>query len=199
LIENASVDGTLTLVILTWTGGKSLFEYFFPDNSIEAITLLDAIAIEAAGLAYSVLKTVATSMRRDNLWKAFMSNPHEGMDEPLQNDIDGLAEVASVVPVTSKLKDLLDCVLFDWTHFLSLMEQDPLFSPTWSFQHHVKARQYLFFLRTENIFLMIIINGKGELHEASLLLSPNQTLPDAGSMALQRISNYLLHFIWTSL
>lgn len=197
LSEN-ELGGQMKILFLCWTGGKSLFEYIFRDESNEAVTLLDAIAMEAAGLAHSVLSATAITMRRDMLWKSCMSSMHEEAEESLQMKIEGLTELASVVPVVYHLKKLVDFESLDWTRFFSLMDQDPFFSPSRSFRG-ASSVLHLFYIPTDNVFLRVRIDMKGEILEASLLLNPEQKSQVAFSMALQRISNYLLHFVWSNL
>jgi hypothetical protein len=87
----------------------------------------------------------------------------------------------------------------DWTSCCLAMKQEPSFEPNWLLSVEGIAT-HLYFLEREDVFLMIDVDEKGKLIKVGLVeKDKSSTILERRKSAIQKFSNFLLHFIWHNL
>lgn len=80
------------------------------------------------------------------------------------------------------------------------MENDPAFSPSWKVTSHTDVISTLFYVATEDIFLLITTDPEGQAFEANVVDRPNNDNAENRYLDLvQKLMNYLLHFMWSDI
>jgi hypothetical protein len=196
---------SLGLVILCRTQGRNLYEFMFRPGSQIAISIIDNIALEGAGLAYRELRIAARLLYRDNLWTKISGKSKPGV--PQISEIEELISFCVVKPVSEFLKSGLDLerikmicngnVLGEWTHYCSRLEKEPAFSPTWS----LGLARRLFYCRDEDVFLILTAHSNNTI---AVEVMEREEKYDAGTrsrlvFAVQKLLNYLLLSSWNDM
>jgi hypothetical protein len=221
ITRHATDTTKMQLVILCRTQGRNLSDFMFRDGSNVAIRILDNIAVEAAYLAYKELRFASEKLRKDTLWNSFSSSvfaarqlhpPEEGLREMLT--LASVQLILQQVPSARTNTNVSNVargsglseldILFgpesgiDWFLCCNCMKRDILFSPHWSLdESQDESEMYLFYLREEDLFLLIRLEVQsGTLLGASLVEKDELVTTERRQMAIQRISNYLLHYMW---
>eukprot|EP00980_Cylindrotheca_fusiformis_P022309 scaffold9191_cov114-Cylindrotheca_fusiformis.AAC.4 len=201
----------MKLVILCRTQGRNLSDFMFREGSNVAIRILDNIMLEASKIAFVELRLAARMLLKDSLWQRFSSNAT--LVEAPEKSRDSIREMLALTNVrplqhllgrNSKGKGLDISTLLesetgiDWASCCHVMERDPSFAPNWSLSGDEIATK-LFFMEPEDVFLLIGIDGKGTLVRAGLVEKDKSITLERRQIAIQKFSNFLLHFIWQNL
>ena len=212
LTRDHSEDKLMKLVILCRTQGRDLAEFMFREGSNIAIHILDNIAVEAAGLALKELRVVAERLRKDYLWKLF-SSPSFGSQQ-LNNSYElGVPEMLSLATVRPIQHLLGTCLVgsitevarllspdsgIHWTVCCLAMMNDPIFTPHCSIDSEGYV-SHLFYIREEDLFYLIVVDVRGRLLRSDLVERDDLVSTERRNLAIQKFTNFLLHFIWHSL
>jgi hypothetical protein len=200
----------MQLVILCRTQGRDLAEFMFREGSDVAIHILDNIAVEAASLAYKELRFVSEKLRKDALWKSFSSKDSKKLTSPEQG-IKEMLDLTTVRPLSQLLGNHfigtspeLATLLgpdsgIDWAMCTLAMKKDAAFSPNWSLEGEDEFITSLFYSQAEDLFWLIRLDLKGKLLRADLVEKNELVESERRQMALQKFSNFLLHYIWHNL
>ncbi|CAB9512295.1 seizure threshold 2 [Seminavis robusta] len=196
------------LLIVARTEGKDLHEYIFVSGPHYdyGMTMRDTIAGEAAGIVYAELRAAAWDLRSNELWKKVATRT--GGEAVSEEDVDELLVLVPPIPLLENLSqvdqeriamvmgsglDLLNCC--------AAMQSEPAFSPSHSFtSSDSRSRLFLFHLKGEDLFLIFRLSLQGELIELSLA-SREDNLVKKGQRILvaQKVTNYLLNFLWLTI
>lgn len=196
----------LEAVLLCRTQGRDLTEFMFRDGSIYAITILDNIAIEAAGLAFYQLKAAALQINLDSLWtRASATSLTRGptMDKPKTSEINELLRLSVVTNITdfvtaASLSTLaIEKLRIDWRSCCTLMGQDPSFSPSWDLSEEGDFAM-LFYVQSKDSFLLVRVEG-GALEAFIVERQEDATSSANGLLLAQFFANFVLHFIWSDI
>jgi hypothetical protein len=173
----------MQLWIVSRTQGKDLLEYMFRNGSNFAMSILDNIAGDAAGLAYDELRFAARNLRCDELWNRMSSRvPKRKAGIPTKEDVDELLELVTEVPLLERLSSLdkqqVSLVLgsgLNWLSCCAAMQKEPVFTPSHNF-NSAKEKLFLFFLKDEDLFLLIRLGHQGELWGLDLVCKAESEL-----------------------
>jgi hypothetical protein len=213
LTYEKTVRESMKLVILCRTQGRNLHEFMFREGSNTAISIVDNIAVEAAGLAFEELHSAASSLHRDTVWKTVSHfNPAaKNLTESMQEDIDELLKLTSVSPIWHFIKNKTDSerlalVLDDelginWVQCFDAMAKDPLFSPAWVLSNDNDQRtRRLFYVGTEDVLVLGILSPSGSTPEIYLVeREENSLVGPRSTFVIQKLTNFLLHCLWSGL
>jgi len=212
LLPDELDDGKMYLLILCRTRGQNLSELIFPGNSKVAMYILDKIVFEAAGMLYKELKFASEHLRRDRLWSLFSTTGPSAQPGGEQNFAELLqmihrrpiAQLLGMNDATSvQYISLLNAqeTLVDWTACCSMMRSDPAFSPNWvlSFDTTHGVEVQVFYLPPEDMFLMVGLDRMGQPAFVDLLEKEQSITLERPHMAIQKLTNFLLHYIWSEL
>jgi hypothetical protein len=210
LVRDKRHSTALSIILVCRTHGRDLSEFMFRQGSNVGITVANGIATEGAGLVYTELRAAAISLNHDALWKT-LSSRRGPPGEPSQKDVLELLDLSCVKHITrylgdcsdsQKLRTLLE-LRIDWRSCCELMKDDPGFLPSCTVVTGDAQCRYmrLFFLDSEDMFLLIsvddnlavqinIVNRGGNLASSSLNSDRRK------DMAIQKVLNYFLHFVW---
>lgn len=199
----------MQLVILCRTQGRNLSDYMFREGSNVAIHIIDNIVLEASSLAFKELRRVAKKLQKVSLWNFFSSKRSMRKRSDVQENLAEMLALTNVRPMQQMIGNLLigrlECLtLFesdmniDWKDCCLAMQSDDFFTPNWSLTHD-ESISHLFYLEPDDIFLFIGIDGRGSLLKAGLVEKDMLVTLERRQRAIQRFSNFLLHFIWQSL
>jgi len=197
----------MQLLLICRTQGRFLHEYLFRTGSNSAMTLLNNLAMEAAGLAYEKLRCSAKDLRLNDLWTQFSTYRKRGDDKPTLEDIEELMILVPPRPLLSKLKindkQKVMTVLgsgIQWFSCCDSMMKEPAFSPTQVFRNAHKGMLYVYYIRDKDVFLLLRLNLQGDLAALDLLSRDDRaTIEEKAPLMIQRLTNYLLHYLWYSL
>jgi len=209
-----SVLEKMELVILCRTQGRSLEEFMFREGSYVAISILDNIAVEAAGLAYEELRFAASCLHRDILWsQVSMTGPRSASQTvPSRAKIQELLALCTIKPLSQyskssielqRLSVILDNQLdADWRSCCEAMSKDPAFSPSWTVVDNEAGGDYkcLHYLNTEELFLLISVDSEGQNFQIEVVEGKDRSLVDRKrGMVVQKLTNFLLHYVWSDM
>lgn len=179
----------------------------FRNGSNYAMSILDNIAGDAAGLAYEELRFAARSLRCNELWTKISSRtPKRKADVPTKEDVDEMLVLVTQVPLLQRLgpidKQQLSLVLesgLNWFSCCAAMEKEPIFCPSHNFASD-EGKLFLFFLKEEHLFLSIRAGRHGDLQSLDLVLKDESELKGGkDTLVIQKLTNYLLNFLWLSI
>lgn len=200
----------MQLVILCRTQGRSLSDYMFRENSNVAIRILDNIALEASSLAFNKLRICAKKLLKDSLWRVLSSKTTESQRTHIQDNILEMLTLTHLRPLQHFLIGgnngtrsgsftLLESeTRIDWARCCLAMEQEPCFQPKLLLEGGL-ITTHLFFLEPEDVFLLIGVDDKGALLKAGVVEKDEFVPLERRQMAIQKLSNFLLHFLWHNL
>jgi hypothetical protein len=206
-----TVPESMKLVILCRTQGRNLHEFMFREGSNTAISIVDNIAVEAAGLAFEELHSAASSLHRDAVWKSVSHPAANALAESTKDDIDELLELTSVSPIWQFIKNKTDSerlalVLDDglginWGQCFDTMAKDPLFSPAWVLSNDNDQRtRRLFYVSAEDVLVLSIVSPNGGTPEIYLVeREENSLVGPRSTFVIQKLTNFLLHCLWSGL
>jgi hypothetical protein len=194
----------MKLVILCRTQGTNLNEYVIREDSKLAFSISDSIAIEAAGLAFKELRVAAQNLRKESLW-ALMSGK-TSTRVPTSAEITEFLALCVVQPIEKSFESSNEIhrfgLIYKKLHLVDLgrlvdsMKTDPAFSPAWDMiGDDGCSMQYLFFVESDDIFLLV--RGREGVVKIDVVLQDIYKVVRDGVALLQRLSNYLLHFMWS--
>jgi len=203
---DGSDSNVMRLFVVCRTQGRNLYEFVFREGSNIAVSLLDSIAIEAAGMIYAELKAAALSLHLDRLWGR-ASRAEKGLAAPSASEIQELLNLSTIKPATEVVISQLDgdrlSMLFsdelniDWETCSDLMGMETAFSPSWKLQEE-DERSRLFYVQSEDSFLLITTDATGQGFKAAVVNRRERDSDQVVSI-VQKVCNYLLHYIWSSL
>jgi hypothetical protein len=216
LRSDPALTDRFVLMVLCRTEGRDLREFMFPDNSILGVSIMDNIAIEAAGMTYDKLKAAATSLHLADLWERASSMEHWRDDRRFgyiqRNEIHELGQLCVIKPLSDLLYDPLDShqlglVLecnhdIDWRRCAKVMGEDQAFLPSWPLfdDDGNDDVSTLFFLSAEGVFLLYNTKNKGETVQLSIVHQSEVSIEAEKLVSLaQKLSNYFLHFVWSEI
>jgi hypothetical protein len=206
-----NVPESMKVVILCRTQGRNLHEFMFREGSNTAISIVDNIAVEAAGLAFEELHSAASSLHRDAVWKTVTHPVANTLAESMKEDIDELLKLTSVSPIWQFVKNKTDSerlalVLDDelginWGQCFDTMAKDPLFSPAWVLSNDNDQRtRRLFYVSAEDVLVLSILSPSGSTPEIYLVEREDISLMGPRStFVIQKLTNFLLHCLWSGL
>jgi hypothetical protein len=144
---DAAVTDRLVLMVLCRTQGRDLREFMFPNGAIVGVSVMDYIAIEAAGMIYEHLKAAANHLHLSHLWQRASTSSTSRRRRELarassvvtDDEIRNLLRLCTVTPLAALVRDPLDVDRLnaildggtDWRRCLEVMANDPAFSPSW--------------------------------------------------------------------
>jgi hypothetical protein len=227
---NPTANDRLVLMVLCQTQGRDLREFMFPNGAIVGVSVMDYIAIEAAGMIYEHLKAAANHLHLSDLWRRASSSTSKRRGVVIRStsvtgdEIHNLLSLCNVTPLAALVRDPLDVerlrAILDgergggtnWRRCLEVMAKDPAFSPAWPVAdangggdgaaetEGTSATTILFYLPAEDAFLLAGTRGGGTRLEASVVQRP-ESPTDAIVLVnlVQKLANYLLHYIWSEL
>jgi hypothetical protein len=201
----------MALIILCRTQGMNIHDFMFRQGSNTAISILCNIAIEAAGLAFVEIRSAAFNLRREYVWTSFLPAKNSSRPSMPSVQVAELLELCSVTPLVSLLDDctesnlllevLTDPSLLNPTRMCNCLSKDPAFSLAWEFlDASGMEKQYLFYLRTKELFLMIYTVTSGAATSLRLDLIEKQksrSIDTRNSGILQIIANFVFHYVWS--
>lgn len=200
--DSDSID-SLWLVILCRTQGKDLYDFMFRENSNVAISVVDNIAVECAGLAYQELQLAARTIQRDSLWKR-VAEPRQG-ESPTVEDMEQLLGLCFVKPVSYYLKAPNDMKSFytiingdegrDWSKNCETLRGEPSWSPSWPFG----SNKRIFYSCNDDVFVILFRQEDGK---TSIDLVEREDISSSRSrsiFAVQRLLNFFLLSFWDEL
>lgn len=196
----------MELLILCRTQGKSLHTFMFRKGSSVAISILDNIAVEVAELAYQELRAAATDLRLSSLWTKVSKMAPKRSERPTKDDIDELLFLAKRKPLlrevdrrdTEKVTMIMQSGI-DWKTTCLAMEDEPSFSPAHVFQSGASTF-HLFYLREDDLFLLFQVNKLGTLLSLDFVMKHEEEVSeDMVARVIQKLMNYVLHFLWFSI
>lgn len=178
----------------------------FREGSNVAISILDNVAVEAAGLAYHELRIAAMSLQKERLWYLCSSN---AVHPPSQAEISELLRLCSIKPMSEIIENSDSQRLamvyngsIDLQRCCACMSRDPVFQPAWELVNDGNGRsmQHLFYFSSEDLFLLAKESRHGIGLEIDLIeRESNPALNQRAAAAAQKLTNFLLHFIWTEM
>lgn len=204
LTSDRSEPTKLELLVLCRTQGKDLHSFMFREGSDVAISVLDNIAGEVAGLAYEELRTAAKDLRCTALWTKVSRMVKKRTDRPTTDEIDELLFLVTRKPLFQKVGPLdaskVAMVMrsdINWLSCCAAMQNEPCFSPSHVFQSGGLSF-YLFYLRDEDFFLLFQVeNTQALLHGLDIVMRNEKAFCDemAGKV-IQKLVNYILFYLW---
>jgi hypothetical protein len=195
----------MQLWIVSRTQGKDYHEYIFLNGSNYGMTIYDTIAAEAAGLAYEEIRQAAWDLRTNDLWKKLVGPRRKG-DVVSEEDVEELLVLIPPIPLLDQLdtmdKDRFAMVVgsgINWLTCCAAMEKEPAFAPFHTFATF-DSRLYLFHIKEEDLFLVFRLSLIGELNGLSLVSrEENVILEGKHTLLVQKLTNYLLNYLWFSI
>lgn len=183
----------------------------FREGSNVAISILDNIAVEAAGLAYKALRFAAKCLQRERLWNLCSSSaPRQA---PSMAEITELLRLCSIKSISETIDNSGDAQrlamlfknssLIDLQRVCACMKRDPVFLvlPSWEkVSDDGRSMQHLFYFCSDDLFLLV----KGSRHDTGLEIDLIERESDSFSSqrattATQKLTNFLLHFMWSEM
>jgi len=181
----------------------------FREGSTLAVSILDSITIEAAGLAYKELRFAAESLEKERLW--YLCSSSAPRKAPTFSEITELMSLCTVKPISEIVdssgdKQRLSMIyrnpsLLNLKRCCACMKRDPVFQPTWDLVGDDGcSMQHLFYFCSDDVFLLL----KGNRNDSGLEIDLIERDHDQFSLqrttaAVQKLSNYLLHFVWSEM
>jgi hypothetical protein len=216
LRSNPTAKDRFVLMVLCRTEGRNLRECFFPGGSIFGVSIMDYVAIEAAGMIYNKLKAAATRLHLADLWKLASTKKRSRDDghsgSALRNEILELMQLCIVTPLAEVLDDPMDShqlalVLkgsrgVDWRRCAKVMGEDQAFFPAWPLLDDNEGDDVsiLYYLKAEDVFLHFATMERGENVQLSLVHQSEMSVEHEKFVSLaQKLSNYFLHFVWSEI
>lgn len=205
---NDLIPKEMRLDILCRTQGKDLNEFTFRQGSNIAISILGNIAIEAAGLAYKELHDAAASLHKEKLWALLSSTISSSNETPSSAHVTELLDLCSVNHISNFLDNSADTLRFvsifnnaaliDFTRCCTSMKRDHTFLPSWELAETEGLSSHLFYLASEDLFLLV----KGNKNRTGLLIylveqEETPAIDNRATGAIQKLANFLLHFLWS--
>lgn len=183
-----------------------MHEYLFRNGSNVGRTILEHVAIEAADLAYEQLRCSAKDLRSKDLWAKASKTRSRRDDRLTLADVEELLVLITPHPLLDQLgsldKERVALVMgsgIDWINCCSAMENEPSFSPSHDFDTE-KDKIYLFHIRDGDLFLLFRVSNEGALLGLDLLSREERALKEEKSiLVIQKLTNYLLHYLWFAL
>jgi len=209
LISDGTRMDKMDLILLCRTQGRDILEWTFRDGSYVAISILDCISYDAAGIAYAELHFAASRLRLDALWRQ-VSGRRPSKTKPSSANIKEMLSYCSVQPITEVLGSLVsqqsqvltmlkDGIDIDWRSCSATMERDLAFSPSWKVQESDDEQtSILFYLGGEDIFLLFKTDAEGRTFEVSTVNRDDN--PEERLIAVvQKFLNFVMHFVWSDI
>lgn len=195
------------LTILTCYLFKDLREFIFREGSSLAVSILESISIEAAGLAYKELEFAARSLEKERLW--YLCSSAAPRQAPSFAEVSQMMALCSVTPIADLIESIgdaqilsmiySDCSLVDFNRFCASMKREPVFQPSWDLIGDDECSvQYLFYFCSDDIFLLLRENRTDAGLRIDLIERDNDQIQRAAS-AIQKLTNFVLHFLWSEM
>jgi len=199
----------MELLIVSRTQGKRIHEYMFRNGSNVGYTVMDHIAAEAAGIAYEGLRCSARDLRRDDLWLKASKEPRGNRRQTTREEIEELLVLIPPQPLLDRLsnEDKLKTAMvlgsgLKWLSVLSALGSDPSFSPSYIFDatETNPLKLHLFYISDEDLFLSFQLDANGNIFSLDIIANEERLMVEEKSaLVTQRLSNYMLHFLWFAL
>ena len=179
----------------------------FREGSTLAVSILENIAIEAAGLAYKDLVLAARNLEKERLW--YLCSSSAPRQAPSIAEVSQMMALCAVTPIADLIENSADaqrlsmiyrhCTLVHFKCFCASMKQEPVFQPSWDLigddGHSV---QYLFYSCSDDIFFLLRENQMDSGLRIDLIERDNDQIQRATS-AVQKLTNFVLHFLWSDM
>jgi hypothetical protein len=126
----------------------------------------------------------------------------------MEEEIDELLDLSPVSPIwqftknktdSQRLALVLDEELIDWEQCFDAMAKDPLFSPAWVLSKDGEQRtRRLFYIRAEDVLVLGIVPPSGNAPQFFLVeRSQNSLVGPKSALVTQKLTNFLLHYLWS--
>ena len=195
------------LPILTRFLFKDLREFIFREGSNLAVSILESISIEAAGLAYKELEFAARSLEKERLW--YLCSSAAPRQAPSFGDVSQMMALCSVTSIADFIESsgnakrlsviYSDCSLVDFKRFCASMKQEPVFQPSWDLMgDNGRSVQYLFYFCSDDIFFLLRENRTDVGLRIDLIERDDVHIQRTIS-AVQKLTNFVLHFLWSEM
>jgi hypothetical protein len=205
-LDPAKAEDSVFATVLCDTQKQDIERLVRRDDFSFLVTTFDLIAFEIAGAVYRELLFAAKAMRQGKLWVTFRSRGG-------QPALDTCSDFPDLLKLCHS-KSALD-LLFneDKQSFISLAEgcipnrdiqrslaDDGSFSPHCYFRWPSGATTDMFYVETEDLFLLLNINANQSSFSVLVLdRDPVPTTSTRALAALQKLTNFMLHHLWTAL
>ena len=190
----------LKLIVVCCTNGRNLNDMVFRDGSNTALTLLDNVTVEGAGLVYSAVRSSAMNLRQNELWSMFSDRESR---RPSQSQLTELLRLCKSRPLQQYLGEsdteidevlkqgdiLMDC--------FGAMVEDDAFLPSWTFQDNPITPHFLFHLADIDAFIFACYSKPNEAPSLYLVHKDRPSTMCALEEGVDKFLNYLLHFLWS--
>ena len=196
----------MRIVILCRTQGRNLSDFMFREGSNIAIHILDHIVLEAAGLVYKELASVAEKLHKETIWKSLSTRTTRLRKS--QEYIEEMLHLCSVRSILQTLGNntrdgapqILSTLLgpdsgIDWKACCRSMKKERSFGPSWSI-NGAKHDTHIFFMELCNTFLCLELGTDGNLQRADIIEKDENTNNSTRQLTVQVFSNFLLHYLW---
>jgi hypothetical protein len=203
-LDSGATD-RLRLVVLCHTQGRDLHDFMFREGSNFAISVVDNIAVECAGLAYDALCLAATVLERDTLWNQVSSA--ETVNPPTETNILELLRLCRVKHFSEYLEGPSDLQRFnmilngdgvgDWAYCCSLLQKEPAFSPSMQ----VGDSQMMFYCAAEDAFLLLKADSSGCTASIDIVEREDcaSKADNKAVFTIQKLLNCFLFSLWRDL
>lgn len=197
------------IVISCRTQGRNLSDFMFREGSNIAIHILDHIVLEAAGLVYKELSSIAEKLHKETIWKSLSTRSSRLRKS--REYIQEMLQLCSVRPIMQTLGNyvrdgaphILSTLLgpdsgVDWKACCLCMKKERSFGPSWSITG-ATHETYIYFVDLCDTFLCLELRPDGILQRADIVEQDENTPNSARHLTIQIFSNFLLHFLWQRL
>ena len=181
------------------------------EGSNLSVSVLGTIAIEAAGLAYRELRFASMSLQRERLW--YICSTTAPRSAPSLAEISELLRLCYIRPMSeiidiggdsqflTMLHENRNTALFDLKHCCDCMKKDPVFQPSWDL---VGAdglpMRHLFYFCGEDVFVLVKMSSGESKGEIDFIERENDMLSSQrATAAVQKLTNFLLHYLWSEI
>ena len=185
-----------------------MHEFMFWNGSNTAMSILNNLAVEAADIVYEELRASAKDLRRNDLWTKASKIHTRKSEKPTMEDVEELLVLIPPEPLLERLSSLdkenVATVMDSDIHWLSCcdsMTREPSFSPSHVFSSTSnQTKLYLYYIRDDDLFLLFHLNLQGELLSLRMLSKEDKAVKDERAPhVIQKVMNYLLHYLWFSI
>ena len=205
LAPDPNATDRLRLIILCRTQGRNLHDFMFREDSNAAISIVDNIAVECAGLAYGELHFAATNMYRDRIWNRVSSA--STLDPPSPGEVRDLLGLCKVKPVSDYVQLVPDLQRFkmifsddgmdDFSYLCDLLTREQTLSPSWT----VGDSEMLVYSSAEDIYLLLHADDSSHKTRIDVVEREEGSPKSVNNpvFALQKAANVLLFSLWSDM
>eukprot|EP00580_Thalassiosira_gravida_P005793 CAMPEP_0201655986 /NCGR_PEP_ID=MMETSP0493-20130528/46294_1 /ASSEMBLY_ACC=CAM_ASM_000838 /TAXON_ID=420259 /ORGANISM="Thalassiosira gravida, Strain GMp14c1" /LENGTH=712 /DNA_ID=CAMNT_0048132589 /DNA_START=432 /DNA_END=2570 /DNA_ORIENTATION=- len=208
-----SVESALDVFVLCMTKGKCVDAYITKEGSRYAERISDVVIYSAMTTTQEIITNAAKGIRKRHLWQIFGDDysPPLAMGANLMGCITELRTFSyqlDLLLVNPRLKTLLYDELNDlqllWRDLLNAITRSSSFSHSIIYEESEDSN-YLVFCNEEDMFLDFVLDQRGRVREAKILVREqftyheysNATESVTVTRAVQKFTMFLLQWMWT--